>query len=107
MSTTDKYKENFKNSSSETKMANKNREWCHTMSGTQSDSHMPYICSVHVPLTAKSVATIGQPMRSRFATNGSNVTGSMPAITGSTKYGPKLQQRKTTQHTAQHYFSLL
>jgi len=68
------------------------------MSGTQSDSHMPYICSVHVPLTAKSVAIIGQPMRSRFATNGSKVTGSIPAITGSTKYGPKLKKQHITQY---------
>jgi len=57
---------------------------------------MPYICSVQVPLTAKSVAIIGQPMRSRFATNGSKVTGSMPAITGSTKYGPKLKHNNNT-----------
>lgn len=36
-----------------------------TMSGSQSDSHIPYICSEQVPLTTKSSVTMGQPMRSR------------------------------------------
>ena len=39
-----------------------------TMSGSHNDSHMPYICSVQVPLTTKSSVTIGQPIRSREAT---------------------------------------
>ena len=56
-----------------------------TRSGSHSDSHMPYICSVQVPLTTKSSVTIGHPMRSSDATYGSHVLGSSPAITGSTK----------------------
>uniref|UniRef100_A0A0E9X9W4 Uncharacterized protein n=1 Tax=Anguilla anguilla TaxID=7936 RepID=A0A0E9X9W4_ANGAN len=54
-----------------------------SMSGSQRDSHMPYICSEQVPLTTKSSVTIGQPIRSREQMNGSKVLGSRPAITGS------------------------
>ncbi len=61
------------------------------MSGSHSDSHMPYSCSVHVPLTTKSSVTIGQPIRSSDATYGLCVFGSSPATTGSMKYGPNLQ----------------
>lgn len=55
-----------------------------TRSGSQRDSHMPYICSEHVPLTTKSSVTMGHPIRSREQINGSKVLGSSPAITGST-----------------------
>lgn len=54
-----------------------------TMSGSHSDSHMPYICSEQVPLTTKSSVTIGHPIRSREQMKGSKVFGSRPAITGS------------------------
>ena len=62
------------------------------MSGLHSDSHIPYNCSVHVPLTTKSSVTMGQPIRSMAAMKGSLVFGSSPATTGSTKYGPNLKQ---------------
>lgn len=54
-----------------------------TISGSHSDSHMPYICSEQVPLTTKSSVTIGHPIRSREQMKGSKVFGSRPAITGS------------------------
>ena len=63
-----------------------------TISGAQSDSHIPYIWSVQVPAMAKSLATIGQPMRSRAAMYGSPLDRFRPAITGSTKYGPNLRR---------------
>ena len=56
-----------------------------TSSGLQRDSHIPYICSEHVPLTTKSSVSIGQPIRSIVAMYGSFVFGSSPAMTGSTK----------------------
>lgn len=54
-----------------------------TMSGSQRDSHIPYICSAQVPLTTKSSVTMGQPMRSREQMKGLKVFGSNPAMTGS------------------------
>jgi len=65
-------------------------------SGSHSASHIPYSCSVHVPATTKSSGSLGQPIRSMLHTYGSNVLGSSPAITGSTKYGPNLQS--STNH---------
>lgn len=62
-----------------------------TKFGSQRDSHMPYICSEHVPLTTKSSVTIGQPIKSMEAMYGACVLGSRPAITGSAKYGPNLE----------------
>lgn len=61
------------------------------MSGTHSDSHIPYICSVHVPATAKSSRITEQPIKSADAINGFPVFSFRPAITGSTKYGPNLK----------------
>lgn len=54
-----------------------------TISGSQRDSHMPYICSEQVPLTTKSSVIMGQPIRSREQMKGSCVMGSRPAMTGS------------------------
>ena len=54
-----------------------------TMLGSQRDSHIPYICSVQVPLTTKSSVTMGQPIRSREQMKGLKVFGSNPAMTGS------------------------
>ena len=45
------------------------------MSGLHRDSHIPYSCSVHVPLTTKSSVSMGQPIRSMAAMNGSLVLG--------------------------------
>lgn len=56
-----------------------------TKLGSQSDSHMPYNCSEHVPVTTKSSGIMGHPIRSHDATNGSLVFGSNPAMTGSMK----------------------
>ena len=72
------------------------------MSGLHSDSHIPYSCSVQVPLTTKSSVSMGQPIRSIAAMNGSLVLGSSPAITGSTKYGPNLCSKNETNDALQH-----
>ena len=63
-----------------------------TMFGLNNVSHMPYICSLHVPDTTKSSVSKGHPMRSKQAMNGSDVFVSRPAITGSTKKGPNLKE---------------
>lgn len=49
-----------------------------SMLGSQRDSHIPYICSVQVPLTTKSSVTMGQPIRSREQMKGLKVFGSNP-----------------------------
>lgn len=64
-----------------------------TRSGCHNDSHIPYICSEQVPLTTKSPGTMGQPIKSIEAMKGSDVIGSNPAMTGSTKYGPNLKRK--------------
>ncbi|RLV61910.1 hypothetical protein DV515_00019889 [Chloebia gouldiae] len=62
-----------------------------TMSGSQRDSHMPYICSEQVPLSTKSSVTMGQPMRSSEQRKGRRLPGSSPAITGSAGWAASLR----------------
>ncbi|KAH9414759.1 hypothetical protein DERP_008600 [Dermatophagoides pteronyssinus] len=62
-----------------------------SMSGFQSVSHIPKACSVQVPDTTKSSGSFIHPMISEAAMYDSPVLLSIPAITGSTKYGPNLR----------------
>lgn len=64
-------------------------------SGCQRTSHIPQSWSELVPPTTKSSGQLIQPIRSIQQTYGSNVFGSKPATTGSTKYGPNLSQLRT------------
>lgn len=62
-----------------------------TILGRHMDSHMPYSESGAVPATMKSLAVSIAPIVSMPARYGSAVSGSRPAMTGDTKYGPNLR----------------
>ena len=67
-----------------------------TMLGRHMDSHMPYSESGAVPATMKSLAVSIAPIVSMPARYGSDVSGSRPAMTGDTKYGPNLRGAPST-----------
>jgi hypothetical protein len=62
-----------------------------SISGRYSDSLIPYNASVAVPASATSDASIGAPIKSMAQMYG--LPFSIPAMTGSIKYGPKLYMR--------------
>lgn len=61
-----------------------------TMSGSKSDSQIPYRLELAVPATTKSLAKLMQPIRSIEQMKGTLPLGSIPAMTGSVKKGPNL-----------------